>query len=139
VRHKDILVVDDQEDLRRMLATALELDGYEVDQAASAHEGLRRLRAMQYQLVLTDYAMPGGTGTWMLREAGRRGWMTQTIALVVTAHPDLQDLSDSTVLTKPLELDEFLEHIHTLLEPSNSPESARPNGPAHAWGRAGKS
>ncbi len=111
-----------------MLATALELEGYEVDQAASAHEGLRRLREMRYQLVLTDYAMPGGTGTWMLREACRLGWLTDTVALVLTAHPDIQDLSDTTVITKPLELEQFLEHIHTILEP-----------PFHAWGRAGTS
>jgi CheY-like chemotaxis protein len=133
-----ILVVDDQEDLRRMLATALELEGYEVDEAASAHEGLRRLRAIRYQLVLTDYAMPGGTGTWMLREASRLGLMTHTVALVVTAHPDARDLYDTAVISKSLELDQFLQHVHTILESSSPSGSARQELAFHACGRAGK-
>jgi CheY-like chemotaxis protein len=129
-----ILVVDDHEDVRRMLATALELEGYDVDEAATAHEGLKQLRATRYQLVLTDYAMPGGTGTWMLREASRLGFMAHTVALVVTAHPDLQDLSDAPVIAKPLELDEFLEHVRTIL---GVPASVGPEAHLHAVGRAG--
>ena len=46
-----ILVVEDQEDVRRMMATALEIEGYRVDEAANAQDGLRRLRARHYDLV----------------------------------------------------------------------------------------
>src|SRR5687768_4754984 len=64
-----ILVVEDQEDVRRMLVTALEIEGHLVDEAATAADGLKCLRQTRYTLVLSDYAMPGGTGTWMLNEA----------------------------------------------------------------------
>src|SRR5688500_20349136 len=64
-----ILVVEDQDDVRRMLVTALEMEGHVVQEAASAAEGLRRLQQSRFHLVLSDYAMPGGTGTWMLHEA----------------------------------------------------------------------
>ena len=108
-----ILVVEDQDDVRRLVATALEIEGYEVHEAANAQEGLRRLRQRPFHLVLTDYAMPGGTGTWMLREAERLGLMAGTAAMIVTAHPDVRELSDITVINKPLDLDNFLEQVRS--------------------------
>ena len=56
-----------------MLVMALQIEGHEVDQASSAHEGLSRLQSGHYDLVLSDYAMPGQTGAWMLNEAARQG------------------------------------------------------------------
>ena len=58
-----ILIVEDQDDVRRMLATALGIEGHRVDEASTAAEGLKCLQQTSYDLVLTDYAMPGGTGT----------------------------------------------------------------------------
>lgn len=110
-----ILIVDDQDDVRRLLVTALELEEHEVDAASSALEGLRRLEHAHYDLVLTDYAMPGGTGAWMLREAGRRGLMQRSAALIMTAHPDVRGVSDIEVVSKPLDLDGFLRQVHHLL------------------------
>jgi DNA-binding response OmpR family regulator len=106
-----ILVVEDQEDVRRMLATALELDGYQVDEADNAQEGLRLLGQREYQLVLSDYAMPSGTGAWMIEEASRRGLMTRTRAMIVTAHPDVRGWIGVAVIHKPLDLDEFLAQV----------------------------
>jgi CheY-like chemotaxis protein len=113
-----ILVVEDQEDVRRMVATALEIEGYHVDEAANAQEGLQQLSQRHYHLVLSDYAMPGETGTWMLQEAGRRGLMDRTAAMIVTAHPDVRELADVAVINKPLDLDYFLEQIRTILASS---------------------
>jgi CheY-like chemotaxis protein len=110
-----ILVVEDQDDVRRMLVAALEIEGHHVDEAASAAEGLKRLQTKRFDLVLSDYAMPGGTGTWMLHEATRRGLMDSTVALIVTAHPDVRDLADVEVIPKPLDLDSFLEQVRRIL------------------------
>ena len=110
-----ILVVEDQDDVRRMLVTALEIDGHQVDEADSAPAGLRMLHAGHYQLVLSDYAMPGGTGTWMLHEANRLGLMDESVALIITAHPDVRELADVEVISKPLDLDFFLEQVRRLL------------------------
>jgi two-component system response regulator GlrR len=113
-----ILVVEDQDDVRRMVATALEIEGYEVDEAANAQDGLRHLERLTYQLVLSDYAMPGGTGTWMLQEAGRRGLMGKTAAVIVTAHPDVRGFADVPVINKPLDLDGFLDQVRKLVDAS---------------------
>jgi CheY-like chemotaxis protein len=110
-----ILVVEDQDDVRRMLVTALEIDGHQVDEADSAPAGLQMLRGGHYQLVLSDYAMPGGTGTWMLHEANRLGLMKDSVALIITAHPDVRELADVEVISKPLDLDFFLEQVRRLL------------------------
>ena len=114
--HARILVVDDQDDVRQMLVTALGIDGYDVDEAADAHEGLKRLEGAHYDLVLTDYSMPGGTGTWMLHEAFDRGLMDGTDALIVTAHPDVDSPDDVEVITKPVELDGFLDQVRRLVD-----------------------
>ena len=110
-----ILVVEDQADVRMMLVTALRMEGYAVDQAADAHGGLEHLGAGRYHLVLSDYAMPGGTGTWMLEEAARTGRLGDTPALILTAHPGVADLADVEVVAKPLDLDRFLEQVRQVL------------------------
>lgn len=114
-----ILVVEDQDDVRQMLQTALEIEGHVVDGASNAAEGLKRLQEARYNLVLSDYAMPGGTGTGMLHEATRRGLMDRTVALIVTAHPDVRDLPDVEVISKPLDLDHFLEQVAKILAEAN--------------------
>jgi circadian clock protein KaiB len=98
-----------------MLVTALEIEGYSVDEAGSAAEGLDRLQEARYNLVLSDYAMPGGTGTSMLHEATRLGLMEATVALIVTAHPDVRELAQVEVISKPLDLDFFLEQVRRIL------------------------
>jgi len=110
-----VLVVEDQEDVRRLLVTVLQIEGHTVDEAVNAHEGLKRLHEARYNLILSDYAMPGGTGMWMLREAECLGLLDDTIPMIVTAHPDLSDLAGTEVIAKPFDLDDFLEHVRRVL------------------------
>lgn len=117
-----ILVVEDQDDVRLLLSTALEMEGHRVDTAANARDGLKRLHEARYNLVLSDYAMPGATGTWMLQEATRRGLLTDTVAVIVTAHPDVRDLANVPVISKPLDLDEFLEQVRRILAVADDDE-----------------
>ena len=127
-----ILVVEDQEDVRRMLTTALSMEGHVVDEAPSAAAGLHSLQQTSYDLVLTDYAMPGGTGTWMLHEAGRQGLLVGTAAMIVTAHPDVREIANVEVITKPLDLDHFLEQVRRILSagpPSPAPHPVPPPVP----------
>jgi CheY-like chemotaxis protein len=128
-----ILVVEDQEDMRRLLVTALQLEGHQVDEATNARDGLRRLREARYKLVLSDYAMPGGTGTWMLHEASREGLLQDTAALILTAHAEVSDLAGLEVIPKPLDLGPFLEQVRSLLGDGQSSE--RPAGPSEGQPR----
>jgi DNA-binding response OmpR family regulator len=112
-----ILVVEDQDDVRRMMATALEIEGYIVDEACNADDGLRHLECITYDLVLSDYAMPGGTGAWMLQEARRRSLICDVAAVIVTAHAEIRELPGVSVVHKPLDLDAFLDQVRRLIFP----------------------
>ena len=130
-----ILVVDDHDDLRVMLVTALRMEGHAVDEAANALDALCLLEQTTYGLVITDYAMPGRTGTWLLSEATRRGLMTGTRALVVTAQPDLTELRDVEVVTKPVDFGLFFGQINRILStgrmPSRTPPATRRKTAGH--------
>jgi two-component system response regulator GlrR len=115
LRRARILVVEDQDDVRGLLVMALQIEGHDVDDAPNAHEGLQRLESGHYDLIVTDYAMPGGTGTWLLHEAERAGLLSNTAALVVTAYPDARELSKLEVIPKPLDLDLFLDRVRHVL------------------------
>ena len=124
----NVLVVEDQDDVRLMLVTVLEMEGYRVGEAANALEGLDELKEHHYDLVLTDYAMPGGTGTWMLQQASRDGRLERTPAIVVTAHPELVRPSTGfTVVGKPIDLDRFLEQVRRILKMSGGSPSPAVN------------
>ena len=62
------MVVEDEADVARYLAAALEDAGYEVHAAASAEEGWRLVRALRPGLVCLDLVMPGRTGLSLYRE-----------------------------------------------------------------------
>lgn len=111
-----VLVVEDQDDVRLMLTTVLRMEGYQVEEAANALQGLECLKRGRFDLVLADYAMPGGTGTWMLQQAASDGWLQHTAAVIVTAHPELIRPSAAyTVVGKPIDLDGFLEQVRRIL------------------------
>lgn len=133
-----VLVVEDQDDVRLMLVTVLQMEGYRVDEAATALQGLDCLKMRRYDLVLTDYAMPGGTGTWMLQQAARDGRLDQTAALVVTAHPELVRPSTGfTVVGKPIDLDRFLEQVRKIVKMSDQPSRMASGAPQAPEGAAG--
>src|SRR5512143_994115 len=77
----EILLVEDRESLRAMLAETLTREGYSVEAVATGEEALRRLaEGRRYTLVLTDFKMPGADGLDVLRAATASD---ATIAVVV--------------------------------------------------------
>jgi DNA-binding response OmpR family regulator len=94
-----------------MLTLALEEEGFAVTPAASAEDGLARLAQTEFDAVLTDYALPGADGIWMLREAERNGRLDDTPAFIVTGHHDVLISGDFAVIPKPLDLDGLLSVV----------------------------
>jgi CheY-like chemotaxis protein len=112
---RNLLYVEDNRDLRELVSALLAGEGYDVDVAECAGEGLERLHARRFHLVISDYALPDHTGTWMLREAAARGLLERTETLLVTANPDPEDAGSTPVLRKPLEATRLLEQVARLL------------------------
>ncbi|HEV8253895.1 MAG TPA: response regulator [Vicinamibacteria bacterium] len=127
-----ILLVEDDDDTRQLLAIALGGQGYHVEEAASAHEGLKRLRSGSFNLVLTDYDLPGKTGAAMLKDAAEAGLLRDIPTMVLTAHPEPEGLEDTEVLRKPLDLDRFLHQVQRILTASGAVPPEKPAPPAAA-------
>ncbi len=53
-----LLIIDDEERLRNLLARILQLEGYDVITAATGKEGLRKLQQDIFQVVLSDVKLP---------------------------------------------------------------------------------
>ena len=68
----DVLVVDDEETVRTLVARTLEGADYDVDVAADGASALERLKDQDYDLLITDLKMPGMDGLTVIREARRR-------------------------------------------------------------------
>ena len=66
-----ILIVEDDHDLREALVTTLELAKFRVTEASNAHEALARLAETPVDMVISDVNMPGMSGHDLLAEAQR--------------------------------------------------------------------
>jgi CheY-like chemotaxis protein len=121
-----ILLVEDDVDTRQFMAVALGVRGYQVVEAGSASQALSLMREGPFDLVLTDYDMPGKTGAAMIKEAEASGLLRDTPALVITAHPQPVGVEGMDLIRKPLDIDKFLLQVAKIFEPAS-----RGQDPAH--------
>ena len=82
-RGKRILVVDDEEVIRDVLATLLEKEGYDVGVASTAGEALTLFEAEPYDVVLLDLMLPDRPGLDLLRDLRRHD--PDAVVVIVTA------------------------------------------------------
>jgi len=115
-RRPRILVVDDQEDIVVSLRDLLEESyGAEVAAASSGPDAIVRLRAQPFDLLITDYRMPGMDGVELMEQA--RAIRPGLRAILMTGFDrELlgrfgERLAGEQVLRKPLAPDEFLEAV----------------------------
>jgi CheY-like chemotaxis protein len=111
-----ILLVEDSDDLRTLMVLILESEGYWVDAVPTALEGLDRLNRCPYDLLLSDYALPGHTGAWLVRQALDRRLVGRDCAIIITAHPNPADTAGFLVIRKPLDFESFLTYVRELLD-----------------------
>ena len=118
-----ILIVEDEDKLRRVVQLHLEAAGYEVDHAPSAEQALPR--AAVADLVLTDLRLPGMDGLAFLKELHERN--PHSAVIVMTAHGSIEAAVEAMkqgaadFLQKPFSLD----HLSTLIQKVLSVQSLR--------------
>jgi two-component system cell cycle response regulator CpdR len=115
-----ILLAEDDSDMRRFLAKALEKAGYAVvafDNGLSAYE---RLREEPFSLLLTDIVMPEMDGIELARRATRLDpdlkVMFITGFAAVALNPGSQAPKDAKILSKPFHLRELVREVDRLLQ-----------------------
>ena len=109
-----VLVVDDEPFVREMVRDFLAVLGLEADGAASAAEGLAMLEQRSYELVVTDYLMPGMTGLEFAEKLRAEHPDLDVVLLTGSVLPDLVDRIRGfgfEVLNKPFRFDAFKELI----------------------------
>jgi two-component system KDP operon response regulator KdpE len=118
---KRILVVDDEQQITRVLRTSLRGSGYEVATAANGLEGYRQFEAARPDLIITDLAMPEMNGI-ELTEAVRRISVTPIIVLSVRDQDAMKvkalDSGANDYLTKPFSMPELLARVRVQMRRS---------------------
>ncbi len=114
-----ILIVDDQQDLLKVLEINLTKEGYQVFKAASGAQGLKMAIRENPHLILLDVMMPDISGFDVCRELRRRG--VETPIIMVTAKGEEIDrvigleLGADDYITKPFSLHELKARIRARL------------------------
>lgn len=107
-----ILVVDDEQAVRDLIAKSLATAEYDVDTAEDGPSALERLRANEYDLLITDLKMPGMDGLSVIREARRQ--FAGLPVVIITAYSteasaiEAINLGVSGYLTKPFKMERVL-------------------------------
>ena len=110
-----ILLVDDHDDGREMLAHLLQYSGALVTSAATAEAALQV--ASTADIVVTDIRMPDHDGLWLLEQVRQRLGHMPVIALSAYSDLDLWQLQQSgfdRVLRKPVDPHQLVEAVTTL-------------------------
>jgi two-component system cell cycle response regulator CpdR len=114
-----ILLAEDDDDMRRFLARALERAGHEVSAFAEGASAFKELQAAVFDLLLTDIVMPEMDGIELARRAVAHDpglkIMFITGFAAVALHPDSQAPKEAKVLSKPFHLKDLVSEIERMV------------------------
>ena len=131
-----ILIVEDHDDTRDALERFLSRCGYGVAVAADLRTALNLLQAQPFEAVVTDIALPDGTGYALISEARRRGINAMAIALTAYSYPHGADEPRVTgfdyYLKKPLDCTKLRSLLRQAEHAPDSVESRSDEAPTQA-------
>jgi len=117
----NILVVDDQEDMRIFFRRVLEKSNHTVATAACGTEALEQLDGGEFDLILLDIVMPGMDGIEVLKEVRKKYSKTQLPVIMVTVKGEEVDIEEALFfganeyIVKPISYLELLVRIRDFL------------------------
>ena len=97
-----LLIIDDEEGIRKVLSLSLASDGYEVSAAATGEEGIEIFKKELPAIILTDIKMPGMDGIEVLKQIKELN--TDAEVIMITGHGDM----DSAIESLKLDASDFL-------------------------------
>lgn len=114
-----ILIIEDEQDIRKPIVNQLEQQGYMVDQTGEGEDGLFIAEEYPVDAAIVDIGLPGISGLDVIRQLREKG---QTLPiLILTARDRWQDKVDGLeagaddYLAKPFQMEELLARIKALL------------------------
>lgn len=120
---ENILIIEDEEKIARVLQLELEFEGYTVDVAHTGTDGLIKYRENKWDVILLDIMLPEMSGFDVLKRV--RSTEYETAVILLTAKDEVVDkvkgldLGANDYLTKPFEIDELLARIRAVLRFKN--------------------
>ncbi|WP_428830902.1 response regulator transcription factor [Dehalobacterium formicoaceticum] len=114
MKSKDILIVEDDKGITRVLELEFKHEGYTYDIAYDGKEGLEKFQNGQYGLILLDLMLPEVSGMEVCRKVRK---MSSIPIIMLTARRDITDkvigldLGADDYVTKPFEMEELLARI----------------------------
>ena len=113
-----ILLAEDEQQLSRVLETAMTHEGYQVDKAFDGQEAVDLAKENAYDLMILDIMMPVKTGIEALKEIRQTGNTTHVIMLTAMSEVDDKvtglDAGADDYLTKPFSLKELLARLRSM-------------------------
>ncbi|MFO8102357.1 MAG: response regulator [Dehalococcoidia bacterium] len=119
---KRILIIDDEESVRKGFSLSLEDAGYETDTAADGLKGVEKVKNSQYDMILLDLKMPNMDGVATLREI-RKLYEDLPVYIITAFHAEFFDQLQSAtkegiefeLLRKPIESDDLCAIVDGVL------------------------
>ena len=114
-----ILIVEDNDSLRQVMARSLEKERYVVEEAASFHEAELKINDYDYDCIILDIMLPGGSGLELLEEIKKM--KKKDSVIIVSAKDSIDDkvtgldLGADDYLTKPFHLAELNARIKSII------------------------
>jgi two-component system cell cycle response regulator CpdR len=114
-----ILLVEDDESLRKFLALALTRAGHEVVDYGDGHEAWAVLKDADFDLLLTDIVMPGMDGIELAKRAAEKDAAMKIMFITgfaaVALHPASNAPKQAKVLSKPFHLREIVAEVERMM------------------------
>ena len=110
-----ILVIDDQEGIRKSFSAILEKEGYEVDAVATGQEAIKRSKSRFYNLALVDLRLPDMDGIQLLTTM--RDTSPKMVKIIVTGYPSMENAIEAVnrgadaYIVKPFTMETLLRTI----------------------------
>ncbi|MEM3442609.1 MAG: response regulator [Candidatus Bathyarchaeia archaeon] len=110
-----ILIVDDDENIRKVLATILEEEGYAVETAETAQKAIEKTKKKFYNLALIDIRLPDMEGIELLTKI--RDSVPRMRKIIITGYPTLQNAIEAVnrgadaYIVKPFDVEKVLQTI----------------------------
>lgn len=124
-----ILIVDDEQNIRRVLEAAFQKDGYQVLTAAHGHQALKALQEEPVDVMISDVVMPDMNGLELLKKS--REYNPDLTVIMMTAYGTIPSAVDAIrigaldFLTKPLDLDVLKKLVRNGLRDREKPAQSK--------------